>query len=89
MERRSPEPLASLGSRASSATGARRIYFCGSIRGGRRLQPFYARIVAFLQDHGCEVLTAHVADPNVLARETRDGIRSSDIYTRDLQWLAA
>lgn len=66
----------------------RKVYFSGSIRGGRRLQPLYARIVAFLQERGLDVLTAHVADPNVLSKDWGPGVRASDIYVRDLRWLA-
>ncbi len=60
-----PEPLAALV--AARARLPRTVYFCGSIRGGRALQPLYAAIVAFLQQRGYDVLTTHVAAPDVLA----------------------
>lgn len=60
-----PEPLASYVGRRTRH--GRRVYFSGSIRGGRALQPLYAAIVAFLQRRGYEVLTTHVAAPDVLA----------------------
>lgn len=66
----------------------RKVYFSGAIRGGRRLQPLYAQIVTFLGEQGYEVLGAQVADPDVLSKEWRPGIRASDIYARDLRWLA-
>lgn len=83
--------------RAPSGAGAdatsvfragKKVYFCGSIRGGRSLQPLYAGVVAFLARHGYEVLTRHVAAPDVLAQEWREGVMATDIYLRDLRWLA-
>ena len=41
------------------------IYFCGSISGGRDDAPLYGRVVSQLKSYG-NVLTAHVADPDVL-----------------------
>lgn len=81
------EPVAAL---VSAAAGQRpsKVYFCGSIRGGRTLQPLYRAIVDFLQDRGLEVLTTHVAAVDVLAQELRDGLTAADIYARDLRWLA-
>ena len=61
-----PEPVAALVA-ARRRPAARKVYFCGSIRGGRSLQPLYASIVDFLTQRGCEVLTTHVAAPDVLA----------------------
>ena len=42
----------------------RKIYFAGSISGGRGDQPKYQRIVALLQGYG-NVLSVHVADPQL------------------------
>ncbi|HXF82713.1 MAG TPA: nucleoside 2-deoxyribosyltransferase [bacterium] len=64
-----------------------KVYFCGSIRGGRDRQPTYQAVVEFLQRRGCRVLTAHVAAADVLDRERREGT-ARDIYARDLCWLA-
>ncbi len=74
---------------ARLAGRGRKAYFSGAIRGGRSLQPLYATIVAFLQQRGYEVLTAHVADPQVVEKEWRVGVTASDIYQRDLGWLDA
>lgn len=87
-ERVTPDPMAVLVATRGAKT-ARKVYFSGSIRGGRGLQPLYAEVVAFLHQHGCEVLTAHVADANVLEQEWRAGVQASDIYRRDLRWLEA
>ncbi len=82
----SADPVAAIV--AARGTGAsRKVYFSESIRGGRALQPVYTTIVAFLQQRGYEVLTAHVADPDVLDKEWKGGVTASDIYTRDLRWL--
>lgn len=45
---------------------ARRIYFAGSIRGGRDDVQLYVKIIKFLQAYGT-VLTEHVADPKLEA----------------------
>jgi len=93
------EPVAALVASTSAASAAgraapsdrtvgRKVYFCGSIRGGRGRQPLYRKIVDFLQGLGYQVLTPHVADPDVLDRERREGVTDRDIYERDLRWLA-
>lgn len=45
---------------------SRRIYFAGSIRGGRDDVQLYVKIIKFLQAYGT-VLTEHVADPKLEA----------------------
>lgn len=82
-----PEPLAAVV--AARLPRTRTVYFCGAIRGGRTLQPLYAQIVTFLQKRGWEVLTKHVAAPDVLAQEHRAKFSAADIYTRDMGWLRA
>jgi len=42
-----------------------KIYFAGSIRGGRILVDTYKRIVEFLKQEGHQVLTEYVADPSI------------------------
>ena len=61
-----------------------RIYFCGSIRGGRERQALYARMIALLKEYGT-VLTEHVGDP-ALTEKGGDG-GSRYIYERDMAWL--
>ena len=46
-----------------------KIYFSGSISGGREHAAVYQHLVEHLQTLGHEVLSAHVADPDVLERE--------------------
>ena len=44
-----------------------KIYFAGAIRGGREKVEDYVKIVNKLEEYG-EVLTKHVADPNLSAK---------------------
>lgn len=81
----SPLPVAAL--LAPSRSG-RRVYFCGAIRGGRRLQARYARVIAELQSAGWTVLTAHVGAADVLEREATSGGSGAEILRRDMAWLA-
>lgn len=82
-----PEPLAALVA-THLRPNARKVYFCGSIRGGRSLQPLYASIVAFLEQRGYVILTSHVAASDVLDQERRAGATAPGIYERDMRWLA-
>jgi hypothetical protein len=61
-----------------------KIYFAGSIRGGRQDASLYYEIVRQLQRHG-EVLTEHVAEAElgVLGQNIGD----EKIHDRDLGWL--
>lgn len=62
-----------------------KIYFAGSIRGGRGLQPLYMKITRHLEETGHTVLTDHVAQESVLEREA--GLSAWEIYERDMAWL--
>lgn len=62
-----------------------KIYFCGSISGGRQHLGTYQKIVAHLQQNGHNVLTEHVVRPDVL--EYEKDFTPEQIYTRDIQWL--
>lgn len=59
-----------------------RIYFAGSIRGGRDDASIYMEIVEELAKYG-EVLTEHVA--TIGEEEMSDG----EIFARDLAWLSS
>ncbi|KAM8858746.1 5-hydroxymethyl-dUMP N-hydrolase [Spinachia spinachia] len=59
-----------------------KVYFCGSIRGGRDDAHVYRRIVQKLQSYG-SVLTEHVSERGEDA--TSAGDRS--IHDRDVDWL--
>ncbi len=65
----------------------RRIYFAGSIRGGRGDAQWYGEIIALLRGYG-EVLTEHVASPG-LTPAGEESLSDREIHDRDLAWLAA
>jgi len=62
-----------------------KIYFSCSITGGRDDQHIYARIVEYLQDAGHEVLTAHLAFPEVMDEEAV--IDPFEVFQRDMAWV--
>ena len=62
-----------------------RIYFSGSIAGGRENLPIYQHIVNRLKSLGHVVLTEHVADPNLAGPET--AVSAREVYQRDIDWL--
>lgn len=64
----------------------KKIYFAGSIRGGRADAGLYARMIDFMKEKGHVVLTEHVGHPelNLLEQgKDRDGV----IYDQDTVWL--
>lgn len=62
-----------------------RIYFCGSIAGGRQNAAVYRVIVEHLEAMGHDVLTKHVARPDVLTWE--EAKSPQEVYARDMAWL--
>jgi nucleoside 2-deoxyribosyltransferase len=62
-----------------------KIYFCGSIRGGRELARVYQEIIDVLKDKG-EVLTEHVGDKEELSKKDLH-LSDRQIHDRDLQWI--
>src|SRR3990167_9577819 len=63
----------------------KKIYFAGSIRGGREDVGLYLGIVEHLKTHG-DVLTEHVADKG-LTLLGEDGLSDKEIHNRDVSWL--
>lgn len=62
-----------------------KIYFAGSIRGGREDKDLYLEIITLLQSYG-EVLTEHVGDKNLTSYgETK--MTENEIYERDVNWI--
>ena len=61
-----------------------KIYFCGSIRGGRDDAVVYHEMIEFLKSYG-PVLTEHVGDLRLTA-EGNDGTPDY-IWKRDTDWL--
>ncbi len=62
-----------------------KIYFAGSIRGGREDADLYLQIINYLKTKG-EVLTEHIGDPS-LTSAGDDGPNDRFIHDRDLEWL--
>lgn len=60
-----------------------KIYFAGSIRGGRRHADRYRQIIEILNQYGT-VLTEHVGS---LELETGKQQTDAEIYTQDMRWL--
>jgi nucleoside 2-deoxyribosyltransferase len=63
-----------------------KIYFAGSIRGGRDDAALYRRIIALLSEYG-QVLTEHVGSKGLTPTD-EESLTDGDIYTRDMAWLA-
>jgi len=64
-----------------------KIYFAGSIRGGRSNASIYRSLIGYLSSLG-EVLTEHVGDA-LLTEAGDDGPSDREIHDRDLAWLIA
>jgi hypothetical protein len=64
-----------------------KIYFAGSIRGGRSDVAVYETFISFLRVFG-EVLTGHVGNPD-LTEKGDDGPNDRYIHDRDMKWLSA
>lgn len=62
-----------------------KLYFSGSISGGREYEAIYQHLVVHLQALGHEVLSAHVADPAALAAEK--DMPPRDVFERDVAWV--
>lgn len=62
-----------------------KIYFAGSIRGGRDDALFYSGIVEHLKNYGT-VLTEHIGDI-CLSVMGEDGLTDNEIHDRDVSWL--
>ena len=64
-----------------------KIYFAGSIRGGREDQELYGGVIKLLSAYG-EVLTEHIGSEK-LTNMGETSISGSEIYVRDMAWLKA
>ena len=63
----------------------KKVYFAGSIRGGRADAELYGRVIRHIQKEHI-VLTEHIGD---LSRSKLEGVENSDvaIYEQDTAWL--
>jgi nucleoside 2-deoxyribosyltransferase len=62
-----------------------KIFLSGSIRGGRQLLETYRFMYDILEEAGAEVLSWHVADPELEKIEMR--MTEEEIYARDMNLL--
>jgi len=61
-----------------------KIYFAGSIRGGRGDKVIYHKIISLLKTYGT-VLTEHVGDSNLSS--TGEKLSDMQIHDRDMNWI--
>lgn len=62
----------------------KKVYFAGSIRGGRDDVELYGRIIRYIQQKNI-VLTEHIASPDLYANEKDKS--DEEIYDEDMAWL--
>lgn len=62
-----------------------KVYFSCSLTGGRKDEPAYQAIVDHLLSAGHDVLTAHLARPEVMQLE--QVVEPSEVYRRDIEWI--
>ena len=62
----------------------KKIYFAGSIRGGRIDARLYSRLIEYIQRTDT-VLTEHIGRPDLNLME--QGKKDADIYNQDTAWL--
>lgn len=62
----------------------KKVYFAGSIRGGRIDAELYGRLIRYMQKTST-VLTEHIGNPNLNLME--QGKRDFEIYDEDTAWL--
>lgn len=63
-----------------------KIYFAGSIRGGRQDAVLYGDMISFLEERGAQVLTEHVGLES-LQQEGERNMTEEEIFDRDMAWL--
>ena len=63
-----------------------KIYFAGSIRGGRDDVDLYKQLIEYLSKYG-EVLTEHIGSSKI-SSQGEDGDTEEYIYNRDMDWLS-
>ncbi len=62
-----------------------KIYFSGSITGGRDDKHLYAEIIAMLKNHG-QVLTEHIGNVSMSALG-QVHMTPEEVYTKDTNWI--
>ena len=64
-----------------------KIYFAGSIRGGRADAALYARLIAHMKARHT-VLTEHIGAPSAFPT-VEEGMTDGEIWAQDMAWLKA
>ncbi len=62
-----------------------KIFFAGSIRGGRQLMPTYQYIIRFLKHRNYTVISEHVAAEGLEKVEAK--MSEQEIYEKDANWI--
>ena len=62
-----------------------KIYFAGSITGGRQDAGLYLEIISLLKEYG-QVLTEHIGNAD-LSDKGEDSLARDEIFKRDVAWL--
>ncbi len=62
-----------------------KIYFAGSIRGGRADAALYGRLIAHMKQRAV-VLTEHIGAPSAFPTVEK-GMTDAEIYAKDMAWL--
>ena len=63
-----------------------KVYFAGSIRGGRQDAALYGEMIDYMEARGCRVLTEHVGLESLQAEGERT-MTEEEIFRRDMAWL--
>ena len=63
----------------------KKVYFAGSIRGGRDDAKIYTELISYIKSKNANVLTEHIGDNNLLKQEK--SLTDKEIYLRDIAWL--
>jgi nucleoside 2-deoxyribosyltransferase len=61
-----------------------KIYFAGSIRGGRDRVELYHQLIVYLGKYGT-VLTEHIGNPNITSNG--ENLDKKEIFDRDVRWM--
>jgi nucleoside 2-deoxyribosyltransferase len=62
-----------------------KIFFAGSIRGGRQLIPTYQYIISFLKSRNYTIISEHVAAEGLEMVEVK--MTEQEIYEKDANWI--
>ena len=64
---------------------SKKVYFAGSIRGGRDDAQIYTDLISYIKTKNAVVLTEHIGNNNLLKKEKN--LTDKEIYLRDIAWM--